>query len=363
MATDAKVLVMVGTRKGAFIFESDAARANWQMRGPHFPGWQIMHMKHDPRSGLLYTALDHDVYGSTVHRSAEAGNTWEMIAAPQFAEEDERTVARVWHIQPGHANQPELLWAGADPGALFRSGDGGQSWQGVPGLNDHATRQEWQPGAGGMMVHTIVQDPTNEKRMFVAISAAGVFRSEDGGKSWQPKNDGVRADFLPDPNPEVGQCCHHLVMSPEDSNVLYQQNHCGVYRTVDGGDSWDDIGTGRLPSTFGFPMAIHPRDGNTLYVVPQKSDEFRYTPEGKFRVYRSRNGGESWVALVNGLPQESAYLGVFREGLATDGCDPAGVYVGTGTGQLFYSRDEGDNWDTLADTLPPIYSVGTATIS
>lgn len=363
MATDAKVLVMVGTRKGAFIFESDAAREKWHMSGPHFPGWQIMHMKHDPRTGLLYTALDHDVYGSNVHRSVDGGRTWEMITAPQFAEEDERTVARVWHIQPGHANRPELLWAGADPGALFKSRDGGQSWQGVPGLNDHATRREWQPGAGGMMVHTIVQDPADELRMFIAISAAGVFRSEDGGQSWQPKNAGVRADFLPDPYPEVGQCCHHLVMSPEDSNVLYQQNHCGVYRTVDGGDSWDDIGTGRLPSTFGFPMAIHPRDGNTVYVVPQKSDEFRYTPEGRFRVYRSRNSGESWEALSNGLPQVSAYLGVFREGLATDRFDPAGMYVGTGTGQLFFSRDEGDNWNTLADTLPPIYSVGTATIS
>ena len=363
MANGNQVLVMVGTRKGAFIFESDAARENWHVSGPHFAGWQIMHMKHDPRSGYLYTILDHDVYGSNVHRSADRGHSWEMITGPQFAEEDGRKVARVWHIEPGDPNQPDVLWAGADPGALFKSSDGGQSWQGVPGLNDHSTREAWQPGAGGMMVHTIIPDPADEKRMFVAISAAGVFRTEDGGASWQPKNAGVRADFLPVTYPEVGQCCHHLVMSPEDSNVLYQQNHCGVYRTRDGGDTWEDIGTGRLPSTFGFPMAIHPRDGKTVYVVPQKSDEFRYTPEGKFRVYRSRDGGDSWEAPRNGLPQENAYLGVFREGLATDRLDPAGVYVGTGTGQLFYSRDEGDNWETLADTLPPIYSVGTALLS
>jgi photosystem II stability/assembly factor-like uncharacterized protein len=197
----------------------------------------------------------------------------------------------------------------------------------------------------------------------LAISAAGVFRSDDGGQSWQPKNNGVLADFLPDKYPEVGQCCHHLVMSPQDSNVLYQQNHCGVYRTLDGGDNWEDIGTGRLPVTFGFPIAIHPRDGRTVYVVPQLSDEFRYTPEGKFRVYRTRDGGESWQGLTAGLPQKDAYLNVFREGLATDTLDPAGVYVGTGTGHVYYSRDEGDAWQVLSYTLPPIYSVGTAVIT
>lgn len=361
MEDNKRVLVLVGTRKGAFIFEGDPERQVWQVNGPHFPGWPIQHMKYDPRSGTLFTALDHAVYGSNIHRSADLGQNWEMVQGPHFSEDDERTVERIWHVQPGHVSQPGVVYAGADPGALFRSEDDGLTWQGVSGLTDHSTREEWQPGAGGMMVHTIIQDPNDAQRMFVAISAAGVFCSEDGGQSWSPRNQGTRADFLPEKYPEVGQCCHHLVMSPEDSNVLYQQNHCGVYRTRDAGFSWDDIAAG-LPASFGFPMAIHPRDGRTVYVVPQRSDEYRYTPEGKFRVYRTRDGGDSWQALTSGLPQENAYLNVFREALATDSLDPAGIYVGTGTGQLFYSRDEGDNWRTLSETLPPIYSVGVAMI-
>ena len=358
-----RILVLAGTRKGAFIFESDPSRQEWRTSGPHFPGWSLTHMKVDARNGQLYAALSHDVYGSNIHRSADLGQHWEMIDGPHFPQGDERTVSRMWHVEPGHASRPLTLWAGADPGALFRSDDGGRTWSDVPGINDHPTRDQWQPGAGGLMVHTIVQDPTNADRLFVAISAAGVFRSEDGGQTWTPKNQGVRADFLPETYPEVGQCCHHLVMSPEDPNVLYQQNHCGVYRSADGGDTWQDIGSGRLPATFGFPMAIHPRDGRTVYIVPMHSDEYRYTPEGKFRVYRTRDGGQNWLGLTNGLPQENAFLNVFREALATDSLDPAGVYVGTGSGQLFHSPDEGDHWSILADTLPPIYSVGTAVIS
>jgi photosystem II stability/assembly factor-like uncharacterized protein len=363
MAEDTRLLVLVGTRKGAFIFESDSSRQEWQLHGPHFLGWTLQHMKYDDRSGFLYAVLDHAVYGSNLHRSADQGQSWQMVGAPQFPPGDERTITRIWHVQPGHPSQPGRIWLGADPGALFRSDDHGQTWTPIPGINDHPTREGWQPGAGGMMVHTIVQDPADASRMFVAISAAGVFRTEDGGRSWQPKNKGVRADFLPDKYPEVGQCCHHLVMSPQDPDVLYQQNHCGVYRTLDGGDNWDDIGTDRLPATFGFPMAIHPRDGRTVYVVPERSDEFRYTPEGKFRVYRTRDAGESWQGLTAGLPQENAFLNVFREGLATDPLEPAGVYVGTGTGHVYYSRDEGDTWQVLSDTLPPIYSVGTAVIA
>lgn len=363
MPEDTRVLVLVGTRKGAFIFESDSSRQEWQLHGPLLPGWTIQHMKYDDRSGFLYAALDHTVYGSNLHRSADQGQYWHMVGVPEFPEGDERTVTRLWHIQPGHPSQPGRIWLGADPGALFCSDDHGQSWRPIPGINDHPTREVWQPDAGGLTVHTIIQDPDDAGRIFVAISAAGVFRSEDGGQSWQPKNKGVLADFLPEKYPEVGQCCHHLVMSPEDSNVLYQQNHCGVYRTLDGGENWEDIGTDRLPVTYGFPMAIHPRDGRTVYVVPQLSDEFRFTPEGKFRVFRTRDGGESWQGLTAGLPQKDAYLNVFREGLATDTLDPAGVYVGTGTGIVYYSRDEGDTWQALSYTLPPIYSVGTAVIN
>ncbi len=363
MSDKTRVLVFAGTRKGAFIFESDTKRENWKINGPHFAGWSLQHMKYDHRTGNLYASLDHMVYGSNIHKSADFGENWEMVEGPHFPEGGERTVERIWHVQPGHDSRPGVVWAGVDPGSLFKSEDDGKTWLSVDGINNHPTREKWEPGAGGLMVHTVVQDPSNADRMFVAISAAGVFRTEDGGASWQPKNVGVLADFLPEHYPEVGQCCHHLVMSPDNADVLYQQNHCGVYRTVDGGDHWTDIGTGRLPSTFGFPMAIHPRDGKTIYVVPMVSSEYRYTPEGKFRVFRSRNGGDSWEGLGNGLPQENAYLNVFREALATDSCDPAGVYVGTGSGQLFYSRNEGDSWQAINYTLPPVYSIGTAVIN
>lgn len=362
MKDNTKVLVFAGTKKGAFIFESDLNREEWRVSGPAFPGWSLMHVQHDSRSGSLYAALDHMVYGSNIHRSMDLGKTWDMVDAPTFPSSDDRVVERIWHVQPGHRNQPNVVWTGVDPGALFKSEDGGLTWQGISGLNNHPTREQWQPGAGGLMVHTIVMDQTNPERIFVAISAAGVFRSDDGGRSWIPKNEGVLADFLPEHYPEVGQCCHHLVISPSNPEVLYQQNHCGIYRTVDGGDHWSDIGSDGLPSTFGFPIAIHPRDGRSIYVVPLVSSEYRYTPEGKFRVFRSRDGGESWQALVKGLPQENAYLNVFREALATDECDPSGVYVGTGSGQLFYSRDEGDSWQLMDITLPPVYAVSTAVI-
>jgi photosystem II stability/assembly factor-like uncharacterized protein len=363
MSEGSQLFVFAGTRKGAFIFQSDPGRQKWQVHGPHFPGWSILHMKYDHRSGFLFAALDHMVYGSNLQRSADMGENWEIVEGPAFPEDDERKVQRIWHIQPGHPSQPGVVWAGADPGALFKSEDDGKTWIGVDGINNHPTRDQWQPGAGGMMVHTIIQDPSNAQRMFIAISAAGVFRTNDGGVSWEPINQGVPADFLPESYPDVGQCCHHLVLSPDDYDVLYQQNHCGVFRSTNGGDTWEDIGTDRLPAIFGFPIAVHPRDGKIIYVVPQKSDEFRYTPGGKFRVFRSKDGGENWEAPSDGLPQENAFLNAFREGLATDTCKPVGVYVGTGTGQLYYSRDEGDSWNILSDTLPPIYSVGTALLA
>ncbi len=357
-----QVVVFAGTRKGLFIFKSNAERQSWEVEGPQFPGWGVHDVTYDPRDGMLYAAFDHAVYGAIVQRSSDMGQNWEMAVGPRFGEDDENKVARVWCVQPGHADRLGVVWAGVDPGGLFKSEDSGKTWHEVRGINNHPTREKWSPGAGGMMVHTIVPDPTNADRMFVGISAAGVFRSDDGGETWQPKNDGVRADFLPDKYPEVGQCCHHLVLSPEDPNILFQQNHCGVYRSVDGGDHWDDIGSERLPATFGFPIAMHPRQERTIWVIPQVSDEFRYTPDGKLRVYRSRDGGEQWEPLTKGLPQEDAYLAIYREALHTDACDPAGVYFATTTGTAYYSRNEGDTWAVLSDTLPPVYSISTAVV-
>ena len=307
---------------------------------------------------MIYVALDHMVYGSNIHRSPDMGKTWEIAEGLTYGGE-EKAVKRIWHVQPGHPSRPGTVWAGGDPGLLYKSEDWGKTWREVAGINQHSTREGWFPGAGGMIIHTIIQHPTNPDRLYVAISAAGVFRTDDGGETWQPQNKGVAADFMPDPDVLVGHCCHHLVMSPENPDWLFQQNHCGVYRSEDAGDSWQDIGAG-LPETFGFPMGINSQQGRTIYVVPQISPEYRFTPEGKFRVYRSQDGGDHWEALTDGLPQENAYLTCYREGLATDVCDPCGVYVGTSSGQLYYSRDNGDHWETLAPNLPPIYAVGTA---
>jgi hypothetical protein len=373
-----RVLVMVGTRKGAFIFQSDRARRQWKVIGPHFPGWGVHHLALDQRAEpTFFAALYSDVYGTNIHRSKDFGQTWQMADGPKFPPDASPPAAsltsgesagaglkvkRVWRVEPGHAARPNEVWAGADPGALFKSEDGGQTWAVVEGLTYHPTREgSWFPGAGGLMVHCILPHPTNPNRMHVAISAAGVFRTDDGGQTWSPKNRGTQACFLPEGQqwPDVGQCCHHLIMSRTNPNLLFQQNHCGVYRSEDAGDSWSSIAEG-LPVHFGFPIGI--LGEQTIFVVPEVSDEYRYTPNGVFRVYRSRNGGRTWQALSRGLPQKGAYLNVLREGIATDTCSPGGVYVGTSTGQLFYSRNEGDSWRVLADTLPPVYSVSTAVV-
>jgi len=357
----ARVLVLVGTRKGAFIFQSDRARMQWKMLGPHFPGWGVQHLALDQRAEpTLFAALYHDVYGANIHRSQDFGQTWQMADGPKFPTEATLKVKRIWRVEPGHAARPNEVWAGADPGALFKSEDGGQTWAVVDGLTYHPTREgNWFPGAGGLMVHCILPHPTDPNRMHVAISAAGVFRTDDGGQTWSPKNRGTQACFLPEGQqwPDVGQCCHHLIVSRANPDLFFQQNHCGVYRSDDAGDSWSSIAEG-LPAHFGFPMSI--LGEQTIFVVPEVSDEYRYTPGGVFGVYRSRNGGRTWQKLSRGLPQKDAYLNVLREGLATDTCSPGGVYVGTSTGQLFYSRDVGDSWHVLADTLPPVYSVSVA---
>lgn len=378
-----RVLVLVGTRKGGFIFTSDRKRKEWKVSGPHFKGWGVMHMTRDPRDGRIHTAAAHEVYGPSTHFSDDLGRHWTQAKEapafskpstsgrppgtvaeardPEAAQAKPEKIVNVWNIAPGRADEPGVLYAGAQPAALFKSTDRGETWTINEGLYNHPTRGQWSPGAGGLCLHTIILDPIDPSRMYVAISAVGCFRSDDGGATWQPRNKNVRADFLPDKFPEFGQCVHKMVMHPGRPGVLYQQNHCGVYRSDDAGDDWIDIGDGKLPSRFGFPIAVHPHDPKTIYVVLEESDDYRLSVDGKFAVWRSRNGGESWKRLTTGLP-DRAHLLALREAMAMDTLDDAGVYVGTSTGQVFYSRDTGDSWGVLADFLPPVLSVETAVV-
>ena len=369
------VLVLVGTRKGAFLATSDQSRSNWRLSGPFNPGTDVFHLVYDARcGGVIYSASNSMWFGPQVEYSRDLGNTWEQareqprfVGKPEYAEHDGPTVSRVWHIEPGLPGEPDTLYAGVQPAALFKSTDGGETWGEVEGLARHPTRDQWMPGFGGLCLHSIALDQGNRGRMWVGISAAGVFRTDDGGENWLPANRGVRADFNPgDPLPEWGQCPHKLLSHPGVAGLLYQQNHCGVYRTANHGDEWTDITEG-LPSRFGFVAGLHPREPDTLYVIPE--DEalgtdvgggIRYVSQARFRVYRSRTGGRDWEPLTNGLPQENAYLHVLREGMATDALDPVGVYVGTVNGQIFYSRDEGDSWELMLENLPPINSVEVA---
>lgn len=354
-----KTIVYVGTRKGCFVFESED-RKEWRKTAMHFPGWVVQHMIRDSRDGRLYAALDSMIYGTNIHWSDDDGETWH-IAESEYRVNTETTVTRLWTVHAGHQDRPGVVWAGADPGALLKSEDYGKNWAPVLGFNEHPTREKWHPGAGGMMVHSFAQDPRDPDHITIGMSAGGVFQTYDGGKSWEPSNTGILADFQPEKYPEVGQCVHHMEISPADPNVLYQQNHCGVYRSEDSGKSWINCTEG-LPSYFGFPMAVHHHKVGTIFTVPQTNEEFRYVPEGKFRVFRSRNGGDEWEPLTNGLPQENAFLSVYRLAMACDAHEQAGVYVGTTGGTAYFSNNEGDSWSVLSDTLPPIYSVTTATI-
>ncbi len=359
-----EVMLMIGTRKGAFLAFSKPDRKKWELKGPIFKGVQVNHVAFTPeiRQSIIVAGKS-EWWGAGLRISNDFGENWrEPSGAVRFAEGRGHVVERIWIISQGRlpSGQP-VLYAGVDPGALFVSTDEAESWEEVRSLTDHATRKDWFPGAGGLMVHSICLDPGRPERMFVGISAAGAFRTEDGGRSWTPKNQGVRADFLPNTLPLVGQCVHHMEMHPSDPDTLYQQNHCGVYRSDTAGEEWIDISEG-LPARFGFPLAIHPHDGNTIYVVPEESDQYRMTPDGAFRVFRSRNRGNSWEALTQGLPQTNAYQTVLRAAMATDPLDPPGVYVGTQGGQLLASRDEGNHWELLFNWLPPVYSVQTAVI-
>lgn len=380
-----KVMVFVGTTKGGFIFTSDPKRKKWQMSDILFKSWNVMHMQLDKRDNRLHAAVSHNVYGPVTQYSDDFGETWvqakqvPVISRPSasgrppstveeaFRSEGGESIAapekmiKVWNITPGRKEEPNVLYAGAQPASLFISKDRGETWQINDGFFDHPHRGNFFPGNGGFCLHTIMLDPTNLDRMYVAISTGGCYRTDDGGQTWSPQNKNVRADFHPDKFPEYGQCVHKMAMHPSMPNLLYQQNHCGVYRSDNAGDDWIDIGEGKLPSRFGFPIAVHPTDPKTIYIVLEESDEFRMSVDGKFSVWRSRDAGENWQRMSEGLP-ERAHLDILREAMATDTFEDAGIYLGSNTGQLFYSRNSGDSWDLLADFLPPIQSVEVAVV-
>ena len=348
-----RILLLVGTKKGAFIIESGRDRRSWSVRGPECAGYPIHDISHDPATGTLFAGGGSPWYGPTVFRSNDLGLTWVQSSDGLTYDEARPKVSAVWNVTAAHG----AVHAGIGPAGLFRSEDGGRTWSHVQGLTNHPSRSTWQPGAGGLILHTILPHPTDQARMWVGISAVGTFETRDGGLTWEPRNRGVRADFLPDPHPETGQCVHKLVMAAKEPEHLYQQNHCGVYRTLNGGLEWQEITAG-LPSQFGFPMVSHPRDPRTAWTIPLNGDDQgRYMPGGHTAVWRTHDGGDSWLRGDEGLPHEHAYLSVLREAMARDVLEPVGVYFGTSTGQLYGSRDGGASWASIAATLPPIWSV------
>lgn len=356
----ASVLILVGTKKGLFILQGDEARRSWELRGPFCETWPIQHAIADPATGAIYAAGGNAWFGAAIWKSTDLGATWTHSSAGLGYGEGEEPVAAAWSL----AVAPDGLYAGVEPAGLFKSTDGGETWTHVAGLRAHPSRGEWQPGGGGLILHAIVPHPGDARKIWVGISSAGVFHTADGGETWEPRNRGTRADFNPEDQryPEIGQCVHSLVLAPGREERLYQQNHCGMYRSDDGGRRWSSIEAG-LPSSFGFPAAVHPRDPETLYLLPLNGDiQGRFMPEAKAAVWRTRDGGASWTALRNGLPQKDAYFGVLRQALATDRLEPAGVYFGTGGGALFASADEGESWSCLAQHLPAISSVETVLV-
>ena len=352
------VVLLVGTKKGAFVVRGDAGRAQWHVDGPFCANRPTLHVNVDPQTGAFYagTAGMGEWFSSGVWRSADLGHSWTFSDQGLTYGEGGPELTNVWHVTRADG----ALYAGVEPAGLFRSADGGQSWEHVSGLRDHPSRPDWSPGNGGLCLHSIVADPADSRRMWVGTSAAGAFYTEDGGQSWAPRNRNVRDFETPNEDNHVGGCVHKLIRAPRSSELMYQQNHFGVYRSADGGTTWQDISAG-LPSDFGFPIGVHPRDPHTIYVVPLDGNG-RFMPDGQTAVWRSQDAGDSWTRLSKGLPQEHAFTGVLREGMALDALEPAGIYFGTSTGQLFASRDEGESWSLVADYLPPILSVEVAVV-
>jgi len=361
-------LLLVGTMKGAFIFRSDGAREKWDVAGPYFPGRSVYAMNFDGRNGRqrLWAAVNSSFWGSFLSSSNDFGKTWSDPEAYniKFPEGSEVSLKQIWQIVPGHPSEPDTLYCGVEPAALFKSTDAGETWSLERGLFDHPHRTQWMPGGGGLCLHTILPDPSNNQRLFVAISTGGVYRTDDGGQNWQPRNKGIFVKFLPPGQqyPEWGQCVHKVVRHASNPDRMFLQHHWGVYRSDDAGDSWTDIGKG-LPSDFGFALEIDPHDANTVYIIPIESDEFRCTPEAKLRVYRTKNAGESWEALTEGLPQEDAFETILRDSMKADANDPTGLYFGTRNGKLFGSNNGGDSWTAISEGLPAITCVKTATIN
>jgi photosystem II stability/assembly factor-like uncharacterized protein len=392
-----KVRVLVGTRKGAFILTADGKRKDWEVSGPHFAGWEIYHMKGSPVDpGRIYVSQTSGWFGQIIQRSDDGGKTWfqpgtpagQPVTTPDGMPKGESNkfvydtspetgkpltthmwydgtqhpweFKRVWHLEPSW-HDPDTVYAGVEDAALFRSTDGGKSWQELAGLRGHGTGPQWQPGAGGMGLHTILLDPSNKDRIYIAISAAGAFRTEDGGKTWKPINKGLVSQYIPDPDAEIGHCVHHMALHPSRPHVLFMQKHWDVMRSNDAGDHWREV-SGDLPTDFGFVIDVHAHEPETLYVVPIKSDSEHFPLEGKLRVYRSRNGGNTWEPLTHGLPQRDCYVNVLRDAMAVDSLDSCGIYFGTTGGQVYVSPDSGDTWMPIVRDLPAVLSVEVQTL-
>ena len=384
-----KVRVLVGTKKGAFVLTSDGKRDQWDVAGPFFGGWEMYHLKGSPADpNRIYASQTSGWFGQIIQRSSDGGKTWEtpgggpqkspqgwpMGESNKFVYDTSKETGkpltthqwydgtqhpwefkRVWHLEPS-LTDPNTVYAGVEDAALFRSTDGGTTWHELSGLRGHGTGPKWSPGAGGMGLHTIILDPSNPKRMYIAISAAGAFRTDDGGATWKPINQGLRSEYIPDPKAEIGHCVHHVAMHPKKPGVLFMQKHWDVMRSDNAGDQWHEV-SGNLPTDFGFVIDINANEPETIYVVPIKSDGEHFPPEGKLRVYRSKKGGNEWEALTQGLPQKDCYVNVLRDAMSVDTLDPCGIYFGTTGGQVYGSADGGNSWITIVHDLPAVYSV------